>query len=518
MRLGLLCHAALAAIALIATPTVARADQPAGSDDAKARTILDKLAAATDSKARDAAIGELAKIAPTALDAIAAWISREHPTAIADRRKVLTAINASIPDKSGKWSTPARSGAKERKSDDDIDWLKDLANLDGTLAGTGEVFADVAAIRAIAATKDPRAPNLIFEVAFADESMIYRDECGRRLRALEPLSIPVLTRESQASPKADRKNYAMWQLERLDRQDPKKALDAATGDEALQIAVLEVIRETKHREAVPAVWAMVDHDAPRVRAAARKAWMDYITGPPPPPAPRKRLQLPGGKLTKYPKPLWLTYRELADNELRKAANQYLHEDYTIDEQRLDDYVKNVKETPIKLDEVTARLFEYFDGERTKRDTAVWNDAQTKAGAGNFAAAVAVVDRLIAQNPDRNQKAEMADIYIGYAKQLESATKWAEASAAYSKAYGLSIKPHTLAAVHFTLGKALEAAGKDGGADFRKAQALDPEYAPAQAAAAAAEPSKPQWMLYAAIAAATLAMLLFGAAMLRRRQA
>ena len=53
--------------------------------------------------------------------------------------------------------------------------------------------------------------------------------------------------------------------------------------------------------------------------------MAYITGPPPPPAPMKKLVLPGGKLTKKEKPLWLTYRELADNELRKARNELLHD-------------------------------------------------------------------------------------------------------------------------------------------------------------------------------------------------
>jgi len=64
--------------------------------------------------------------------------------------------------------------------------------------------------------------------------------------------------------------------------------------------------------------------------------MEYITGPPPPPAPVAKLNLPGGKKTKKAKPLWLTYRELADNELRKAANELFHEDYPLEDPTLED--------------------------------------------------------------------------------------------------------------------------------------------------------------------------------------
>src|SRR5204862_6780176 len=115
--------------------------------------------------------------------------------------------------------------------------------------GDGEVIADVAAIRALSATRDVRAAQYIFEVAFVEATMIYRDECGRNIRKMEAAAIPSLTRESVAGKNYDRKRYATWQLERLDRQDPTKALASAVGDDALQIAILDAFRETKHREA-----------------------------------------------------------------------------------------------------------------------------------------------------------------------------------------------------------------------------------------------------------------------------
>ena len=174
--------------------------------------------------------------------------------------------------------------------------------------------------------------------------------------------------------------------------------------------------------------------------------------------------------------------------------------------------------------MTKRLFAYYDGERTKRDAAQWQAAKAKADGNDLAAATTMLDQLIATNPERAERAEMAKLYLAFAKQLETAQKWSEAAAAYSKAHGLDPKQPTLAALHFSLGKALEATGKDGGPDFRTAIALDPEYAPAKAAARAADrddvagANKPQWMLYAAIGAGGLAMLLFGAAMMMRRRA
>ena len=491
-----------------------------GPDDAKTIEILKKIEAGPKSADRKSAIEELDKIAPHAVEAIGEWLARPHTTDVDTRRAALVAIDAAVPDKKGKFPERKRQTAKEMKADDEIDWLAKLLELDPATPGVGEVIADIAAIRALSQTKDITAAQLIFDTAFLPETMIYRDECGRYVRKMEPYSIPAITRESQG--RADRRRYATWQLERLDRQDPVKALAAATGNEELQIAILEVFRKTKLREAVRAVWMKVNDDAPRVRAAARATWMDYITGPAPRPAPRAKLKLPGGKLTKKEKPLWLTYRELADNELRMAANELLHEDYPIeDETRLDDKEVNVKVVKIDLEEVTKRLFEYYDGERGKKEREQWSAAKAKADAGDVASAATMIDRLIATNPDRAERAEMSKIYVAYGKQLEDAKKWSEASAAYSKAHGLdpegSKANDILAKHHYTLGKSLEAAGKDGGPDFRKAIALKPDYTPAEKAAERASGGgKPTWMLYAAALAAFAAAALFAMALLRRR--
>jgi tetratricopeptide (TPR) repeat protein len=252
--------------------------------------------------------------------------------------------------------------------------------------------------------------------------------------------------------------------------------------------------------------------------------MAYITGPAPPPAPKKKLSLPGGKLTKKEKPLWLTYRELADNEIRKALNELLHEDLPLEDPTLDDRDdEHHKSKTVKIDlvEKTNELFKFYDDARAKREGEAWAAAKALADKGDIAGATTSLDRMLAMNPDGGDKAAMADVYFKWGKQLEQKAQFADAAAAYSKAAGLDPKgPHAtdaLAAHHFTQGKALEAKGLDGGPDFRKAVALRPDYSVAKAAAAHAEGgAKPTWMLYAAGTALLAALGLFAAAMVRRR--
>jgi hypothetical protein len=521
---------AVAPAAPAGTATAGPADTAAaaapGPDDARAAAILDRIVAGPDTAARKAAIGELAQAAPRAVDAIGRWLARTHQADVTDRRAVLAAIQASVPDKTGKFSQPARQTGKEQKADDDLDWQAALLGLDPAVTDVGEVIADDAAIRALAGTHDVQAAQLIFDAAFSPDTMIYRDECGRYLRKMEPASIPALTAESMGKD-YDRKRYATWQLERLDRQEPGNALEAAAGDEALTIAILDVFRKTRHREAVHAVWRRVNDDSPRIRAAARAAWMAYVTGPPPPPAPVAKLNLPGGKKTKKPKPLWLTYRELADNELRKAANELLHEDYPLEDPTLEDddedHPRRSKTVKVDLEDLTRRLFQLYDQLRAEQERVEWLAAKAKFDAGDLAAAVQLYDRMLAADPQRGkpaERAEMAQLYFRWGKQLEAKQRWADAAVAYSKAQGLdpggASANDALAAHHYTLGKALEAQGKDGGPDFRRAIALKPDYAPARSAAReVAAAGRPSWMLYAAAGAALLAMLLFVAAMMRR---
>jgi tetratricopeptide (TPR) repeat protein len=176
---------------------------------------------------------------------------------------------------------------------------------------------------------------------------------------------------------------------------------------------------------------------------------------------------------------------------------------------------------VDLQELTKRLFDYYDEQRGKLETAQWSAAKALADKGDLAGASTALDRMLAKNPDRGDRAAIAAVYFAWGKQLEGKSQWADAAAAYSKAQGLDPKgaraTEALAAHHFMLGKALEAAGKDGGPDFRRAVALRPDYAPARVAAIEADRgNRPIWMLYAAVLAGLAALGLFTAGMARRR--
>ena len=128
-----------------------------------------------------AAVPELAAL-PVAT--LAAQLARPRTSTVEQRRAVLRAIKASVPDASGKFETPKRQKADQIRADEAFDWLAELTALAADVPGKAEVIADVTLLRALAASPDRAAATVIIDVGFAADTMIYRDECGRQLRAM----------------------------------------------------------------------------------------------------------------------------------------------------------------------------------------------------------------------------------------------------------------------------------------------------------------------------------------------
>ncbi len=505
----------LIACVALAWAAPARAQAPDRADADQARALLDTVATGATADARLAASAALTTLAPRVVDELAAFLARAHASSFAERTAVLKAIKASMPDKSGKFESPGRQKAEQIRADDDFDWLPALLALEPSPAAS-EVAADIAAIRALTGTQQVAAASAVLKVGFADDTMIYRDECGRRLRQMAPYSLPALVVASQAGQRlGDHKpsgvdkilaRYATYQLERLDRQDPAKALGATVGDEDLQVALLAAFGRSEHREAVPTVFAQIDHDAPRIRAAARQAWLAYITPPHPPPAPKRKLVKPGGATSDKEMPLWLNALELARIEVANRTEAIFG-----------------TELGDKEDLVAAsqRLFDHDDERRAGIDAGIFADGRAKAEAGDLAGAIAVFDRLIAQDPAHAQRGAMAPTYFALAEQLERDGALADAAAMFSKAHGLAPDDaratEALARHYLMLGKAQAADGKDGSAALRRAVELFPALAQDESAARATAHPRPKqtWMLYAAgaVAVGALLLLLIG---LRRR--
>lgn len=496
----------IAAIVSFVAVAGVRPAAAADSDADQARALLDTLTTSSSKDERLAAAARLAELAPRVVEPLGEFLERTRTVTPDQTRKILGQIKASVPDKSGKFQSPGREKAAAIRADDTFDWLAALVELPPQ-DGLGEVIADIAAIHALGASKRIDAAKVILEVGFADATMVYRDDCGRQLRQMAPYSIPALILGAKARKQQALSRYSSYQLERIDRQEPGKALDAAEGDENLQIAILEAYGKTEHREAVGAVFAMINDEAPRVRATARATWLVYVTPPHPPEPPKKKLVMPGGVLSEKEKPLWFNSLQLAYFELAGKYEELFGEPLAENA----DY-----------EEATRRVFAHFDSERAARDAAVFAEGKARAEAGDLTGAIAVFDRLVAEDPLRKERAEMAPIYFRHAQALEAGGKWSEAAAVYSKAHGLDTAGaqanDALAAHYFALGKAQEADGKDGGAAFRRAVELRPDYAEAKkAAAAAAGPGKSKaWMLYLAGFVGAGALILLALGLSRRR--
>ena len=162
-------------------------------DAQKALALLDQVATAAGGDARLAAAAELATLAPHVRGTLATFMKRTRKHTIEERRAVLVAIGASVPNEKGQFVTPTREAEKVIRATEDLDWMAELAKGQLVVLATsqvGEVMADVAAIRALAASKHIDATQAILDIGFADDTMLYRDECGRQVRAMHPYSIP----------------------------------------------------------------------------------------------------------------------------------------------------------------------------------------------------------------------------------------------------------------------------------------------------------------------------------------
>lgn len=497
--------ALLAAMAVV--PDARGSEESDASSDVS--SLLDTLKKSPSATQRKQAAAELAEVASTAVPAIEKFLQRKRASSEADRRAVLAKIDADVPDKKGRFRTPKRQTKKQVQAKDDFDWLAALLELDLKQPGMSDVIADVAAIRALAASKDVDAARAIFDFAFSDDGLVYRDECGRYLRKMSPYSLPALIRKYAIRKKfSSARRYATYQLERLDKENPKKALDAAADDEQLQVELFRAWGETQSRWAVYVVFESLNDDNPTIRAAARRAWQAYIAGPPPPEAPKRKLVLPGGELTEEEEPLWLNSRELARIELARKHEELFGE------------LPMKKTSNVKL---TEKILAYYDSKRAEGLQSEVTAARALVEQKDYAGATEKFARVLAQVSDGAVAAEAAKAYLALAAELEKKQEWRKASVAYREAQGLAADENAanqaLAGFYYALGKALEAEGADGSAEFRRAAKLSPKHRGAVKALTGQDPeeSGTPWMLYAGIGGGALALLLLILGLAARRR-
>lgn len=495
--------AALAFVLLFAGPDPARAEGAAGP----AQAVFDGLTAADRADARAKVVEQLLALDPIPVSELRKVLARQRTSSDVERRAVLSGLGFDVPDEKGRFRAPGRQTEKQEKANDELDWLAHVVEQPKS-AALDDVLIDVAALRALSASKKSAGAAAILEFAFAESGVAYRDECGRLLRRMSPWSLPALIvgAESRKGSLSLRR-YAKYQLERLDRENPKKALADAPTD-PLKVEILRAFADSQYREAVYAVLETVDHVSPEVRRAARAAWMEYATGKPPPPAPKQKLQLPGGKLSDKEVPLYLDHRELGDIAIRRLLEQLTGEK------------PNRK---ANLGEMSEALFRFYDDRRQKKLDQELEAALAEA-ADNPAAAVARFDAILVQAPDYHRRGEMASAYLAHGEALEKEKKWREAASAYGKAHGVAgkgqVADSALAQMHRARGKGLESEGKDGAAELARASELGAAARVRSGGdAAGGGDAGDRWMLYGGLggAAAGILLLLWGLAWRRRGQ-
>lgn len=493
---------------LIAGPALAdeaKASAPAAVDNAdsgdnaaQAAKLLEKIRKGSTPDQRIEAASQLLALRPAPFDFYKKELERERESSDAERRAVLAKTNAEVPDENGRFATPQRETKKSEKQKDEYDWLADLSALSDS-SELADVLVDVAIIHALAASENPEGGSILLDFAFSASGLIYRDECGRYLRLMSPYSLPALIRGSENRKSATMRRYAGYQLERLDRQNPHKAFEAAAS-ESLQIAILNAFADSQYREAVYPVLDNVDHVAPRVRKAARAAWIEFVDGREPPKPPEKRLELPNGKLSREKAPLWLDHRVLAKTALLERLEALTGEK------------QNKKATLVEL---TEKLFSYYDHKRTQKHLAAFNEAAALAAAGETSEATDIFDRILANDPDFSKRADMVTAYLAQADALAKADKWREASVAYGKASAIAPEGEQAKAAlkqhHLARAKVAESKGQDSSAE----NALAGEVGTETSAETSASDSKLTLFAGLAAFASALALLILGLAVRRR---
>jgi len=364
--------------------------------------------------------------APEACPELARRLRAPRRSQVAEFRALLDLVGAEYPNDVGQFipkppppPPPRKKGEPRPPPPPELDWLPALAGAavpPELETARAEAVDLVATLRALASTRrwDKECPvaRVLLDFAFEDHAGAFRDEVGRQVRALGEAALPPLIRLALGQGKVARgeRRYGNYQLDRMDRQRPETVM-AQVRDDRIRAEILTAYGETRPASAVHVVLGECDASSPRVRRAARWAWMQYVTQKPPDP-PKRKLKLTGGKETDEEKELYLSYRELADLEIRRQWPALMNEPAD-------------PEKP--LAELSAALFAKQDGERAQRWDAQFAQAETRRQAGDLAGAVGIYGWILAQDPFYGRRSEMAPGYLALARTLMAERRFAEAA-------------------------------------------------------------------------------------------
>jgi len=366
-----------------------------------------------------------------------------------------------------------------------VDWLSALAALDVSqeplLANfpveevqkaRAELLLKVALLRtlSLAGQRGSReAVYPVFEQAFIRDGVL-RDECGRMIRAMGSPAIPGLIRIYNNRSRANFKmrRYASYQLDRMDRLRPSKAI-ASASDDLVRADIIHAYGEVLAIDAVEAILEQVEARSRRVRREARWAWLRYVDGPPPPPPPKRKRKLPGGKEEAEEKEDYLTFRELATLALKRTHKTLFGAEPS---------------DKLTSRQLTDELFAYYDKQEEELFAKLFASAESHLTAGQPKLAVEEFGWILANQPDHPRRSEMAAAFRRYGTQITAEAERQNDDGLRSQAVGWlrhsvllsSTQPEVgklRAQIHLLDGKLALKQGGDGKSDFALALADDP---------------------------------------------
>lgn len=473
-----------------------------------------------DPARRQLAAETVAAADPEGFPVYAARLAREAPGDAKVIQRLIHAIwgqypNQEYPRGPGKdppmWFTRAEpvippgtpKNKRPRPHDPDAaDWLAGLALLDvehdeflAELAPElqpqlkpvrAEMLLRVALLRAAASAGRQGVREAIaslFQFAFVRDGL-FRDECGRSIRSMGSHAVPGLIRiyNDRTRANAKMRRYASYQLDRMDRLRPTKAISSAP-DELVRSDIIHAYGEVLALDAVEAVLDQVAAKSHRVRREARWAWLRYVDGPPPPPAPKRKRKLPGGKEEAEEKEDYLNYREMATLALQR---------------KLTEIEGKEPDAALSAKQLTDRLFAIYDREQEQLFQQLFESAQAHERAGRVQQAVDEFGWILANQPDHSRRAEMADVFRRHGERMaregEERGDWDLAGRGLGwLRQALALNPNmpdaakVRARVHLLDGKVVVRRGGDGREDFALALREDPGLMEAQQALQAASP-------------------------------
>jgi hypothetical protein len=338
---------------------------------------------------------------PEALDWLAGLTDLDLKDPTIDTPSIITTwMPERVKGKNGKWLPPAPPPVLPPTTPLSPQQLADAR---------GDALEIVALLRGLSHTQAPDAVEPLFRFAFEYEG-VFRDECGRQLRGLSGYAVAPLLRlryDKSKTSSAQRRRYAAYQLDRMDRSQPAKAI-AMAPDETIRADTVHAYGEVYAIDAVEPVLGVTNDDSPRVRRAARWSWTRYITGNPPE-APKRKRKLGGGKEDSQETPDYLTYKELADLALRRTIAATFGAP---------------AEPKATLQQLTDKLFAQYDQRRNASFDELYARAEQKAQTGDAAGAAELFKEILDHAPSYGRRQEMVQVFRGLGDAALARKDWA----------------------------------------------------------------------------------------------